>query len=262
LAFVVPPIVLLLVKSPKAKEYDLSSLQLLITGAAPLSKELSESFYDVHKIKIKQGYGLTETSPVTHLGITEDIVPGSCGVLLPNIECKLISEDGQEVVGYNTNGELCVRGPNIMKGYLHNKEATDAVFDQDGYFHTGDIANVDENGNFYIVDRVKELIKYKGFQVAPAELEAILLTHPLISDAAVIGVYSEDEATELPIAYVVTQQNVQHTDELSEEIKNFVDGKVAPHKRLRGGVIYIDKIPKSISGKILRRELKSRHTTK
>jgi len=258
-AHIVPPIALSLAKNSKAKEYDLSSLKFLISGAAPLSKELSESLYEIHKIKVKQGYGLTETSPVTHLGLSEDIIYGSCGILLPNIECKLISEDGQEV-GYNTEGELCVRGPNVMKGYWHNKAATDSVFDQDGFFHTGDVAVVDENGNFYIVDRLKELIKYKGFQIAPAELEAVLLSHPLISDAAVIGEYSKNDETEFPVAYVVTQKDVQHTDELSKEIKNFVDSKVAPHKKLRGGVIYIDKIPKSPSGKILRRELRDRHS--
>ncbi|CAI2174496.1 11998_t:CDS:2, partial [Funneliformis geosporum] len=256
-AHIVPPIVLLLVKSPITKKYNLSSLQIIISGAAPLSKELSESFYNVHKIKIKQGYGLTETTPVINLSLTNDIVQGSCGILVPNMECKLISEDGQEV-GYNTPGELCVRGPNVMKGYLNNKEATDAVIDKDGYFHTGDVSLVDDNGNFYIVDRVKELIKYKGFQIAPAELEAILLSHQLISDAAVIGVYSAQDETEYPVAYVVTQQNVQQTSELSEEIKKFVDDQVAPHKKLRGGIIYIDQIPKSASGKILRRILREK----
>jgi len=258
-AHIVPPIVLALVKHPKAEDYDLSSLQLVLSGAAPLSKELSETFYKVHKIKNKQGYGLTETSPVTHLCTTDDIVPGSCGILLPNIECKLIDEDGQEL-GYNTPGEICVRGPNIMKGYLNNKKATDDVIDKDGYFHTGDIAHVDENGHFYIVDRVKELIKYKGFQVAPAELEALLLTHPLISDAAVIGVYSKDEETENPAAYIVPKHKSQCTKEFSEEIKKFVDEKVAPHKKLRGGVIFIDQIPKSASGKILRRKLRENHS--
>ncbi|RIA84359.1 hypothetical protein C1645_879964 [Glomus cerebriforme] len=260
IAHIVPPIILALVKHPKVKEYDFSSLKLVISGAAALSKELSESFYNVHKIKIKQGYGLTETSPVNHLCFTENIVPGSCGILLPNIECKLIDENGQEV-GYNTPGELCIRGPNVMKGYLNNKEATDAVFDEDGYFHTGDIALVDENEYFYIVDRVKELIKYKGFQVAPAELEAILISHPSISDAAVIGIYSEEDVTEYPVAYVVTKQQSQHTIEFSGEIRKFVDSQVAPHKKLRGGVIFVDQIPKSASGKILRRKLREIHST-
>ncbi|CAB5348745.1 unnamed protein product [Rhizophagus irregularis] len=255
---IVPPIILALVKNPKAKEYDFSSLQLVISGAAPLSKELSESFYKEHKIKIKQGYGLTETSPVALLGYTNDSTPGCCGILLPNLECKLINEDGQEV-GYNTPGELCLRGPNIMKGYLNNKQATDESIDKDGFFHTGDIVKVDENGYFYVVDRVKELIKYKGFQVAPAELEAILITHPAISDAAVIGVYSEEDATEYPVAYVVTKQKSQRTNEFSGEIRKFVDNQVAPHKKLRGGVIYIDQIPKSAAGKILRKKLRENH---
>ncbi|RIA89002.1 hypothetical protein C1645_851678 [Glomus cerebriforme] len=261
IAPIVPPIILLLVKDPIVRKYNLSSLQLVISGAAPLSKELSNEFVETYKAygtSIKQGYGLTETSPVTHL-VRANFVNGSIGVLIPNMECKIISEDNQEL-GYNETGEICLRGPNIMKGYLNNRKATDACIDSDGWFHTGDVGYVDIHGNFFIIDRVKELIKYKGSQVAPAELEAILLTHPSIADAAVIGVYSNEQATELPLAFVVLQQNKIKSDQMKEEIKNFVSLRVAQHKRLRGGVYFIDQIPKSPSGKILRRFLKNKLT--
>ncbi|GBC08858.1 hypothetical protein RclHR1_08430007 [Rhizophagus clarus] len=254
---VVPPIVLSLVKDPIVKNYDLSSLRVCVCGAAPLSKELSSEFTKMYNIPIKQGYGLTETSPATHSTKIDNIIPGSIGKPLPNIECKIISEDGEEL-GVDQPGELCVRGPNIMKGYLNNKEATDSCIDSEGWFHTGDIATVDKSGNFYIIDRVKELIKYKGFQVPPTELEAILLTHPLIADAAVVGVYSEKHATEVPIAYVTLQPNIPQSDQIKKEIEGFIAQQAADHKRLRGGVLFIDQIPKSTSGKILRRLLRDR----
>ncbi|RIA89004.1 hypothetical protein C1645_799648 [Glomus cerebriforme] len=260
IAPIVPPIVLLLIKDPISRQYDLSSLQLVISAAAPLSKELSNEFVETYKAygtSIKQGYGLTETSPITHLSRTDNIVDGSIGILIPNMECKVISEDNKEL-GYNEPGEIYLRGPNVMKGYLNNKEATDACIDSDGWFRTGDVGYVDSQGNFFIIDRVKELIKYKGFQVAPAELEAILLTHPSIADAAVIGIYSDEQVTELPLAYVVLQQNEIQSEQMKEEIQNFVSQRVAQFKRLRGGVHFIDKIPKSPSGKILRRFLRER----
>ncbi|CAG8613767.1 5422_t:CDS:10 [Funneliformis caledonium] len=255
LAPVVPPVILLLVKSPIARKYDLSSLRLLISAAAPLSKELTNDFFKIHKIPIKQAYGLTETSPITHLVETDNIIQGSIGILLPNIECKIISENGQEL-GCNELGELYVRGPNVMKGYLNNKKATDMCIDSDGWFRTGDEVYADSQENFFIVDRVKELIKYKGFQVAPAELESILLTHPSIDDAAVIGVYSDENATEYPTAFVVLQKDINQSDEMKEEIKEFVSQRVSNHKKLRGGVYFTDQIPKSPSGKILRRFLR------
>ncbi|CAG8510355.1 6925_t:CDS:10 [Funneliformis caledonium] len=235
LATVVPPVVLLLVKNPIAKKYDLSSLQLAISAAAPLSKELSNDFTKIHKIPIKQAYGLTETSPITHLAMTDNIVDGSIGILLPNVECKIVSVDGQEL-GYNEPGEFYVRGPN---GYLNNKVATDMCIDKDGWFHTGDIGFADP-------------------QVAPAELESVLIIHPLIDDAAVVGVYSNDGVTEYPAAFVVLKTNIIQSDQIKEEIKEFVSQRVADHKRLRGGVYFIDQIPKSPSGKILRRLLRDR----
>ncbi|CAG8604779.1 10155_t:CDS:2 [Diversispora eburnea] len=241
-AHIVPPIVLLLVKSPIVKDYDLSSLQMVVSGAAPLSKELCNKFYASTKIPIKQGYGLTETSPVVTLG-DDNIM----------VHAKVISFSGK---GYNEPGELCVRGPNVMKGYLNNEERTKASFDKDGFYLSGDVVIVDEQENFFIVDRVKELIKYKGFQVAPAELEAILLDHPAVLDAAVIGVEFEEKTTEYPVAYVTLQESYEKTPQLASEIQEYVGERVAPHKRVRGGVHFIDKIPKSASGKILRKVLR------
>ncbi|CAB4392602.1 acetyl-CoA synthetase-like protein [Rhizophagus irregularis] len=257
---VVPPIILSLVKDPIVKNYDLSSLLVCLCAAAPLSKELSDEFTKIYNVPIIQGYGLTEASPATHLAKIDNIVPGSVGKLISNLESKILSEDGKEL-GVDQPGELCVRGPNIMKGYLNNKEATDACIDGEGWLHTGDIVTVDKFGNFYLIDRAKELIKYKGFQVPPAELESILLTHTSIADAAVIGVYSEEHATEYPTAYVKLQPNVPQSDQLKKEIEDFIAQKVANYKRLRGGVLFIDQIPKSTSGKILRRSLRDRIKT-
>ncbi|RIB13036.1 hypothetical protein C2G38_2099411 [Gigaspora rosea] len=258
--YAVPPIILQLVNNPVVQNYDLSSVNLIISGAAPLSDELAKRCFEMFKIPTFQAYGLTETSPVLHYPDTKDLsnaIPGSIGLLVPNVKAKLLSEDGIEL-GYNEPGELWVHGPNVMKGYLKNKEATDSAFDKDGFFNTGDIATVDEQGNFYIVDRKKELIKYKGFQVAPAELEAILLTHDAISDAAVLGHYSEKEATEIPKAYVTIKSGYKQSQDLAAEIKSFVDKKVTSHKKLRGGVYFVDEIPKSDSGKILRRLLREK----
>ncbi|CAG8587619.1 13669_t:CDS:10, partial [Acaulospora colombiana] len=277
IAPVVPPIVLSLVKSSVAREYDLSSLKHIICGAAPLSKSLSDDFDRIYNIPIQQVYGLTEISPVSHLGPLKKLLngmhnywfsiydtslmkslfsnlfgqTGSVGVLLPNIEAKVLSEDGEEL-GHNEPGELYVRGPMLMKGYLNNNQATNWVIDKDGWFRTGDIASVDPDGYYFIIDRVKELIKYKGFQVAPAELEALLLTHSSVADAAVISIYSEKDATELPVAYIVPQQGHEPTAELKDGIEQFVATKAAPHKKIRGGIVFVDQIPKSASGKILR----------
>ena len=180
---------------------------------------------------------------------------GSVGTAAPNTEVKLVDPATGVELGPNQEGEVCVRGPQIMKGYLNNTEATARTVDADNWLHTGDIGYADENGHFFIVDRVKELIKYKGFQVAPAELEAILLTHPAIADAAVIP-SRDEEAGEVPKAFVV----IRH-DTTREEIMSFVAARVAPHKRIRE-VEFITQIPKSLSGKILRRVLVERERLK
>jgi len=182
------------------------------------------------------------------------IRPGSAGQLLPNMVAKIVDPETGAECAVGQRGELWVNGPNKMKGYLNNPNATNNTIDKDGFLHTGDIAYVDKDGNYYIVDRLKELIKYKGFQVAPAELEKLLLTHPDVADVAVIG-KPDLEAGELPTAFIVLKKG--HTA-YEKDLSSFVDKKVAPHKKLRGGVFIVDAIPKSASGKILRRILKAK----
>jgi acyl-CoA synthetase (AMP-forming)/AMP-acid ligase II len=248
--YAVPPIVLALAKQPVVDQYDLSSVRFVMSGAAPLSADLAEAAAQRLECTVLQGYGMTETSPVTHVNPIERNKPGTVGVLLPNTEARIVDLDSDEDVDPGERGELCVRGPQNMKGYLNNQSATDAMIDANGWLHTGDIAVVDDEGYFSIVDRVKELIKYKGFQVPPAELEALLLEHPDISDAAVVG-RPDEEAGEIPVAFVVA-------DGLEPDaVLAWVAERVAPYKKLRG-IEMVDEIPKSASGKILRRELVER----
>lgn len=197
-AYIVPPVVLLLGKSPVIDKFDLSSLRMLNSGAAPLTKDLVDTVYKRLKIPIKQGYGLSETSPTTHMQAWEDwnVYVGSVGKLLPNLTAKYINAEEKEVPAGQT-GELWIKGPNIFKGYLNNPVGTKNALTDDGYFKTGDVGHQDSKGNFYITDRVKELIKYKGFQVPPAELEGLLLGNDEVDDVAVIGIYEEDQATEV-----------------------------------------------------------------
>jgi acyl-CoA synthetase (AMP-forming)/AMP-acid ligase II len=250
LSHIVPPIVLKLCRDPLVDSYDLSSLKMIFCGAAPLGPELSRECIERLGCSIRQGYGMTETSPVTHSSPADPakMKLGSVGTPAPNTECKLLDPATGEELGAHSEGEVCVRGPQVMKGYLNNTEATAHTVDAENWLHTGDVGYADEEGHLYIVDRVKELIKYKGFQVAPAELEAILLTHPAIADAAVIPC-ADDEAGEVPKAFVVTK-----LDTSSEAIMEFVASRVAPHKKIRE-VEFIEQIPKSLSGKILRRVL-------
>jgi acyl-coenzyme A synthetase/AMP-(fatty) acid ligase len=177
---------------------------------------------------------------------------------LPNQIVKIVSSDEQEV-SLGEVGELWIKGPNVFIGYWRNAQGTKNAFTSDGYFKTGDIGFQDKDGNFYITDRIKELVKYKGFQVAPAELEGVLLAHAKIGDVAVIGVQRDDLATEVPLAYVMPKAGVSTGPQLEYEIADFVASKVANHKRLRGGVRFVDEIPKSASGKILRRVLKEKY---
>jgi acyl-CoA synthetase (AMP-forming)/AMP-acid ligase II len=253
LAHIVPPIVLTLVKHPLVEQYDLSTLKAVFSGAAPLGESVSRACAERFNCLIKQGYGMTETSPVTHSTPyeAEKIKYGSVGTCIPNTSCKVVDTETGVELGPHQKGEIWVRGPQVMKGYLNRPEATAATIDADGWLHTGDIGYADEEGHFYIVDRLKELIKYKGFQVAPAELEAILLTHPAISEAAVIP-SPDEEAGEVPKAFVVLKAEAS-----PEELMDFVAEQVAPHKKIRK-VEIIDQIPKTASGKILRRVLKER----
>ncbi|EGF76873.1 hypothetical protein BATDEDRAFT_33779 [Batrachochytrium dendrobatidis JAM81] len=250
---VVPPIVLAMAKHPIVDKFDLSSVRRATSGAAPLGSELAQAFSKRLKIPAVQGYGLTETTPVTHMCPSSRIVDGSIGFLVPNMQARLIDPDTGKDAMTNQPGELWLRGPNVMKGYINNPSATKDSIDQEGYFHTGDVAVVGPTGHFFIVDRLKELIKYKGFQVPPAELEAKLITHPSIADAAVISL-ADKEAGELPLAYVVLQPGKKLTE---KEVQEFIAGQVAYYKQLRGGVVFVDAIPKAASGKILRRILRA-----
>ena len=253
LANIVPPIVLTMMKHPDVEKYDLSNLKTLFSGAAPLGESASRACTERFGCIIKQGYGMTETSPVTHSTPyeKESVKFGSVGTCIPNTTCQIVDTETGAVLGPNQKGEIWVRGPQVMKGYLNRPEATANTVDTDGWLHTGDIGYADEDGHFYVVDRLKELIKYKGFQVAPAELEAILLTHPAIADAAVIP-SPDEEAGEIPKAFVVLKAEVD-----AEELLDFVAEQVAPHKKIRKLEI-VDQIPKTASGKILRRVLKER----
>ena len=196
---------------------------------------------------------MTETSPVTHSSPADPATVkfGSVGVPAPNTECKIVHLETGEALGRNQEGELCVRGPQVMKGYLNRPEATAHTIDTENWLHTGDIGYVDEDGHFFIVDRLKELIKYKGLQVPPAELEAVLLSHPAVADAAVVP-FADAECGEVPRAFVVLKGTAT-----AEELMAFVAGQVAAYKKVRR-LEFIDAIPKSASGKILRRLLKDR----
>ncbi|KAJ6002465.1 hypothetical protein N7451_005012 [Penicillium sp. IBT 35674x] len=265
-SYIVPPVVLLLGKHPVVEKYDLSSLRMMNSGAAPLTQELVESVYSRIKVGIKQGYGLSETSPTTHSQRWEDWREhiGSVGRLMPNMEAKYMTmpEDGSESKEVNVGevGELYLRGPNVFMGYHKNPDATKECLSADGWFRTGDVGYQDAKGNFFITDRVKELIKYKGFQVPPAELEGLLVDNEAIDDVAVIGLESEAHGSEVPMACVVRSaksksSGMSEKDEAAKIVK-WLDSKVAHHKRLRGGVRFVDQIPKNPSGKILRRMLK------
>ena len=252
-AYLVPPIVLALAKHPLVDKYDLSSLQSIFSGAAPLDAGLERACADRLGCEVMQGWGLTETSPVvtTNYNTPHGARPGSVGVPLPNTEMRVVDPATGADVSRGETGELLVRGPQVMKGYLNAPEATAAMLDPDGWLHTGDLGMVDEQGYVFIVDRVKELIKYKGLQVAPAELEAVLLSHPKVADAAVVR-FPDEEAGEVPKAFVVARDPVD-----PGELMAYVAERVAPHKKVRQ-VEFIDEIPKAASGKILRRLLMDR----
>jgi acyl-CoA synthetase (AMP-forming)/AMP-acid ligase II len=250
-AHLVPPIVLALAKSPLVERYDLSSLQLVNSGAAPLSAEVAETAAARVGCPVVQGYGMTESSPVTHVTPTDPRRhrAGTIGPPVPNTECKIAGLPGGAELDAREEGEVCVRGPQVMRGYLDDAEATADTIDADGWLHTGDVGRADADGYVVLVDRVKELIKYKGYQVAPAELEALLVEHPAVAEAAVIG-RPDDKAGEVPVAFVALAGEAT-----PEEISAFVAERVAPYKKLRALEI-VDEIPKSPSGKILRRLLR------
>jgi 4-coumarate--CoA ligase len=253
-AFVVPPVVLALAKHPLVDNYDLSSLIQVFSGAAPLGADLAIEAGNRLGCEVVQGYGMTELSPVSHATPQGMARAGTIGVLVPNTECRVVDPDTGEDLGVGADGEIWVKGPQVMAGYLNNDAATKGTIDDDGWLHTGDIGHVEEDGHWVIVDRLKELIKYKGFQVPPAELEALLLTHPAVADCAVIGV-PDEEAGELPKAFIVLKPGAEAT---AADISDFVAGEVAHYKQVRI-VEFVDEIPKSASGKILRRLLRDQN---
>lgn len=250
---VAPPVIVALAKHPGVDKLELSHLRTLFSGAAPMDAALQKSCAARLDCDIFQGYGMTEASPVTHAtsSLPGKNRPGTVGELVPNTECRIVNVLTGADAAPGGEGEILIRGPQVMKGYLRNAEATAATLDAEGWLHTGDIGRVDAEGYYTIVDRLKELIKYKGYQVPPAELEAMLLTHPAVADSAVIGV-PDEEAGEAPKAFVVLKGDVT-----ADALMAFVAERVAPYKRIRS-VEFIDAIPKSPSGKILRRVLKER----
>ncbi|XP_073154642.1 4-coumarate:CoA ligase 1-like [Henckelia pumila] len=255
----VPPIVLAIAKSPVVDKYDLSSLRTVMSGAAPLGRELEDAVrIKFPTAKLGQGYGMTEAGPVLAMCLAFakepfEIKSGACGTVVRNAEMKIVDTHSGVSLGRNQAGEICIRGDQIMIGYLNDPESTGKTIDKEGWLHTGDIGFIDADDELFIVDRLKEIIKYKGFQVAPAELEAILLNHPCISDAAVVPM-KDEAAGEVPVAFVVRSNGSAISE---DEIKQFVSKQVIFYKRINR-VFFIDSVPKSPSGKILRKDLRAR----
>jgi acyl-CoA synthetase (AMP-forming)/AMP-acid ligase II len=252
---IVPPVVLAFANAPQIEGRDFSKLKMVICGAAPLDAELSQRAEERIGAPIRQGYGMTELSPVSHkspFSKAAETPPGSVGPVLPNTEARLVDPETGEDAAEGEEGEVWIRGPQVMVGYLENPEATAETLVEDGWLRTGDIARRDDDGYFFIVDRLKELIKYKAYQVPPAELEAVLVSHPQIKDAGVIGIPHED-AGELPKACVVVEGDLS-----ADEVMAYVAERVAPYKKVRE-VEIVEEIPKSASGKILRRVLRDKH---
>ncbi|KAL6501019.1 4-coumarate--CoA ligase 3 [Orobanche hederae] len=283
-AAVVPPLVLALAKNPMVDNFDLSSIRMVLSGAAPLGKELEAALLSrLPQAVFGQGYGMTEAGPVLSMSPSFARHPlptksGSCGNVVRNAELKVVEPESGCSLPRNQSGEICIRGPQIMKGYLNDDEATARTVDVDGWLHTGDIGYVDDDDDVFIVDRVKELIKFKGFQVPPAELEALLISHPNIADAAVVPLYLgrsfsklklietylrssmsqerqiDEAAGEVPVAFVVRSNGSELTEEV---VKDFISKQVVFYKRLHK-VYFIHAIPKSPAGKILRKDLRAK----
>lgn len=255
----VPPIVLAIAKCPVTDKYDLSSIRMLMSGAAPMGRELE----DTVKAKLPnailgQGYGMTEAGPVLSMSLAFakepfEVKSGACGTVVRNAEMKITDHQTGLSLPRNQHGEICIRGNQIMKGYLNDPESTERTIDKDGWLHTGDIGYIDNDDEVFIVDRLKELIKYKGFQVAPAELEAMLISHPFISDAAVVPMKDEG-AGEVPVAYIVRGNGCKISE---DDIKQFISKQVVFYKRIHR-VLFIEAIPKAPSGKILRKDLRAK----
>ena len=256
IAPLVPPLVLALARAPEVEDRDLTKLRLIHCGAASLPHSVAEDCTKRLGCRIRYGYGLTEVSPLSHASVPwKQDAPGAVGYCLPNTECKIVDPDTHAELGANETGEIWIHGPQVMRGYLGNPEATREMIDADGWLRSGDVGYVDELGELFVVDRLKELIKYKGRQVAPAELEAILLSHPAVADAGVIP-SPDKEAGEVPKAFVVLKGEAT-----AEDLMEFVAQQVSPHKRIRL-VEFVKEIPKTAAGKILRRLLVQRERTR
>lgn len=249
--YVVPPVVLALAKHPLVASHDLSSLEMVLSGAAPLGADLARACASRLGCPVVQGYGMTELSPVSHFTARSRSRPGTSGQPVANTECRIVDPETGADLPAGIEGELWIRGPQVMLGYLGNPGATEATLTPDGWLKTGDLASVDGEGFLTLHDRVKELIKVKGFQVAPAELEAALTSHPGIADAAVIG-RPDAEAGERPVAFVVPAEPGTLS---AEEVRAHVAGGLSSYKHL-AEVHFVEAIPKSASGKILRRMLR------
>lgn len=248
--WIVPPVALALAKHPLVDDYDLSSVKQVFSGAAPLGGDLFDAVSARLNAQAVQGYGMTEMSPVSHATPNLQGKPGASGIPVPNTESRIVNPDTLEDMPPGEDGELWVRGPQVMRGYLNRPEATAETLTEDGWLRTGDIAHFDEDTYLYVTDRLKELIKYKGFQVAPAELEAELVTHPAITDAAVIG-KPDDEAGERPVAYVVVTGDAPSL----ADVQAYLGERLSSYKQIQEMQV-VDEIPKSASGKILRRVLR------
>lgn len=248
--WVVPPVAIALAKHPLVDNYDLSHLEQVFIAAAPSGADLTDSVAERLNCIALQGYGMTELSPVSHVVPGNAPKSGAAGIAVPNTSCKIVDPDSGAALSDDQEGEIWIKGPQVMQGYLNNPQATAETITEDGWLRTGDIARIDADGYMFIVDRLKELIKYKGFQVAPAELEATLVAIDGVADAAVIGI-PDDEAGEVPIAFVVGGENAPDAAHIHAHFAE----NLATYKQLHQ-IRFVDEVPKSASGKILRRFLR------
>ncbi len=249
----VPPVAIALAKHPMVDEVDLSAVKYVFSAAAPADETLLLAIEARIGAQGVQAYGMTELSPLSHVAPAENAKPGAAGVAVASTECRIVDPETLADRGLNEEGELWIRGPQVMKGYHNNPQATAETITGDGWLRTGDLALIDGDGELWIRDRLKELIKYKGFQVAPAEVEAALIDLADVADCAVLG-KPDDEAGEVPVAFVVRTPGSTAT---GEDIRAALKGRLVSYK-VPAEVTFIDAIPKTASGKILRRELRDR----
>ena len=249
--FGVQPALLAFLNVPHLERFDLSSLRYIWIGAAPLVPAIARTIQEKFRVPVARHYGLSEASPTTHSNPPDRPKEGSVGIAVSDVEDKIMDWDtGKTEMKVGEPGELAVRGPNVFQGYWKHPEDTQLAL-RDGWLYTGDIARMDEEGYIFILDRKKEMIKYRGYQIAPAELEAILMEHPAVNDCAVVGI-PEEKVGEIPKAFIVKKEGMNLS---AEAVMAFVAERVAPYKKIRD-VAFIHEIPKNPSGKILRRVLK------